>query len=82
MLLKTVERPEPVLLFSSCILVLITQRGLVRHEDMRPAEAAERMWTSSVLGGRVRLRFFFIVEYVPKYMARLGATPINDKLFP
>ena len=63
---------------SSCILVLITQSGLVVQELRRPAEAAERTLTRSVLGGRVLLRLALAVEYAQKYIALLGATPEDD----
>ena len=63
---------------SSCILVLITQSGLVVQELRRPAEAAERTLTRSVLGVRVLLRLALDVEYAQKYIALLGATPEDN----
>ena len=55
-------RPGEAFSLSSCILVLITQRGLVVQELNSPAEAAERTLTRSVLGGRVLLRLALAVE--------------------
>ena len=58
----TEARSEPVLRASSCILVLMTQSGLVVQEDMRPAAAAERTCTLSVFGGSTVFRLALMVE--------------------